>query len=453
MDAPICEFVDAYCRKHPLRLHMPGHKGSMLTGMEPMDITEIFGADNLYRPDGIIKRSEQNATRLFGFPTLYATEGSSQCIRAMLHLVRLHGGKNTVIAAARNVHQSFVTAVSLLDLQVRWIYPKEPDSYLSCKLDPEEVEQFLITEKPTALYVTSPDYLGNMADIAQLSEICHRHQVLLLVDNAHGAYLRFMNPSMHPMSLGADMCCDSAHKTLPALTGGAYLHISESLPFLFRDQAKNSLLMFGSTSPSYLILQSLDLVNVYLVQGYRHQPHERIRQLEEMRQALREHGYELAGSEPMKLTICPKSYGYTGWELDGILRQEDIYCEYSDPDYLVMMISPDLPETALLRVREVLLEIPRLSPILEQPPEFRRCDVAMPIREAMLHPCRTLLTEKAMGMVLAAPSVGCPPAVPIAICGERIDLDTVRRFQYYGIQTVTALGDEDYEKENKAKLL
>lgn len=409
-----------------------------------MDITEIEGADSLYAPEGIIKRSEENASRLFGCPTYYSTEGSSQCIRAMLHLVRMYYGENTVIAAARNVHQSFLTAVALLDLQVKWLYPKESDSYLSCKIDPQELDRFLAEEAPTAVYLTNPDYLGNMADIAQMAEICHRYNVLLLVDNAHGAYLRFMNPSQHPMTLGADICCDSAHKTLPALTGGAYLHISESLPLLFREQAKNAMLIYGSTSPSYLILQSLDLVNVYLVKGYRHQLKERIRQTDELKTALVEHGYELAGNEPLKLTIRPKSYGYTGQELYGLLRLESIYCEYADPDHLVMMISPDLSEGCLLRIREVLLDIPRRTPILDQPPKFHRCDVVMPLREAMMSStCRTLPTTHTMGMVLAAPSVSCPPAVPIAICGERIDLDTIRCFQYYGIQHITAMCDDD----------
>ena len=447
MDAPICDFISAYCRKRPMRLHMPGHKGTILTGIEPMDITEIPGADSLYTPEGIIKRSEENASRLFGCPTFYSTEGSSQCIRAMLHMVRMYGGEKTVVAAARNVHRSFLTAVAMLDLQVHWLYSKEMDSYLSCQLDMEELEQYLANERPTALYITTPDYLGNMMDVGQIAELCHRYKVLLVVDNAHGAYLRFLNPTMHPIALGADLCCDSAHKTLPALTGGAYLHVSESAPLMFKQEAKNALLMYGSTSPSYLILQSLDLVNVYLVKGFRYQLKERIRQTDELKEALRNHGYELAGNEPLKLTICPKSYGYTGQEIHEMLRLENMYCEYADPDHLVIMISADLSESCLLHLREVLLDIPRREPILEKPPEFRRCEVVMSVREASLKASRTLPTTHTLGMVLAAPSVGCPPAVPIAICGERIDLPTIRRFEYYGVQWVTAYDDEAVERE------
>ena len=230
MDTPICDFVRDYALKAPLRLHMPGHKGKALLGPEALDITEVSGADSLYEAAGIIRRSEENASRLFGCPTFYSAEGSSQCIRAMLYLALLRAkeeGRRPLIAAARNVHRSFLSAVALLGLEVVWLWPEE-GSYLSCGVSPQALEELLRAEKPTAVYLTSPDYLGNMADVAALAQVCHRHGALLLVDDAHGAYLRFLESSLHPMDLGADMCCDSAHKTLPVLTGGAYLHISKN---------------------------------------------------------------------------------------------------------------------------------------------------------------------------------------------------------------------------------
>ena len=136
-------------------------------------------------------------------------------------------GRGRVIAAARNVHKSFVYAAALLGLEVLWL-AGAGESHLSCRLEPAQVARALdaAPKKPAALYVTSPDYLGHMADLAALSKVCHDRGMLLLVDNAHGAYLTFLPKSLHPMDLGADLCCDSAHKTLPVLTGGAYLHIA-----------------------------------------------------------------------------------------------------------------------------------------------------------------------------------------------------------------------------------
>ena len=121
MDTPICDFVRGYGELAAVRLHMPGHKGVSFLGMEQLDITEIDGADSLYTADGIIQKSEENAGSLFGSHTFYSTEGCSQCIRAMLYLATLYArqqGKRPLIAAARNVHKTFLSAAALLDLDL-----------------------------------------------------------------------------------------------------------------------------------------------------------------------------------------------------------------------------------------------------------------------------------------------------------------------------------------------
>ena len=130
MDTPICEFVSQYAASDPLRLHMPGHKGSPFLGMEAMDITEIDGADSLFEAHGIIHKSEENASKLFGCPTFYSTEGSSLCIRAMLYLCILYAkqeGKEPLIAAARNVHSTFIRAAAMLDFDIHWLYGNRKD--------------------------------------------------------------------------------------------------------------------------------------------------------------------------------------------------------------------------------------------------------------------------------------------------------------------------------------
>lgn len=440
MNTPICDFVRDYAASGMTRLHMPGHKGAPMLGMESLDITEIAGADSLYEADGIIAESERNAGDLFGADTFYSTEGSSQCIRAMLYLAVLHargqGIARPTVAAGRNAHKTFLSAAALLDLDVIWLYPETEDSYLSCAVNAPMLERlFAQGEMPAAVYLTSPDYLGNMVDIAAIAEVCHRYDVLLLVDNAHGAYLKFLSPSRHPMDLGADVCCDSAHKTLPVLTGGAYLHISRRAPKMLAEETKRALAMFGSTSPSYLILQSLDAANRVLAEGYGEALAVLSARVAACRTRLEAQGYVCVGDEPIKLTLCPKSYGYTGADLAQYLRGQGIECEFADPDYLVLMFTPATTEADIARLNDALLSLPRREAIAEMPPAMGRPARVMSVREAAFSPCETVPAAESVGRILAVATVGCPPAVPIVVSGERIDEWAVAQFAYYGIET------------------
>ena len=266
-----------------------------------------------------------------------------------------------------------------------------------------------------------------------MAELCHRYGALLLVDNAHGAYLKFLPESGHPMDLGADLCCDSAHKTLPVLTGGAYLHIRKGREDLAA-RAKNALALFGSTSPSYLILDSLDRANAYL-EGYAKKLADFLPHVETLKAALKEHGYQLQGNEPLKITLAPKCFGYTGRRLADLLLERKIVCEFSDPDFLVLMVTPETGAAALNCVQGALLSVPRKSPLLEQAPALCSLEQALPIRQAALSPAEECPVEECVGRILAAPSVGCPPAVPIAVCGERLTKHTLRCFEYYNMKT------------------
>ncbi len=239
MQTPIADFVKEYAGKENSRFHMPGHKGQSFLGCEAYDITEIAGADSLYEADGIIAESEKNAAELFGTAgTFFSTEGSSQCIRAMLYLaIRCQqGAARPYVIAARNAHKAFLYAAAMLDFDIVWLLPEEMHSLCSCHITPEQLKKRLAEEcerrgrPPAAVYLTSPDYLGGQLTLGALAELCHRYHTILAVDNAHGAYLHFLEKKEQPIDLGADICCDSAHKTLPVLTGGAYLQISKNVP-------------------------------------------------------------------------------------------------------------------------------------------------------------------------------------------------------------------------------
>ena len=439
MTTPVCDFVRRYAAQNAVRLHMPGHKGKDILGFEHLDITEIDGADSLYEADGIIAQSEANASQAFGCSTFYSTEGSSQCIRAMLYLVCLNADKSSgrpVVMAARNVHKTFVSAAALLDFDIEWIYPQKQQSYLSCIISAEEMETMLsqAEKKPAAVYLTSPDYLGNVADIKGIAEVCHRYGVMLAVDNAHGAYLKFLPQSQHPVDLGADLCCDSAHKTLPVLTGGAYLHISDRVSAQMVPMAKNALAMFGSTSPSYIIMQSLDMANAYIADGYGKKLETFVDRLDKVKNRLVQHDFVLTGTEKLKITVNAKDYGYKGTELTQYLADRNIICEFADPDFIVFMFTPETDIKHLEYFADIMCGIPRKPSIKENPPQFSLPCRLMSVRAAAFSPSEEVKAENAEGRVLAAVTVGCPPAVPIVVCGEKIDVAAIEQFKYYGIK-------------------
>ena len=436
MKTPIVDFVRRYQESGMVRFHMPGHKGAGLLGCESFDITEIAGADELYEADGIIAESERNAASLFGSKrTCYSTEGSSQCIRAMLRLSMLRR-PDGVILAARNVHKAFVYGAALLGLEVRWLWPEETGSLCSCRLSPEGLESALaeLPAPPAAVYVTSPDYLGGMADVKGLAEVCHRHDTLLLVDNAHGAYLHFLEKPLHPLDLGADLCCDSAHKTLPVLTGGAYLHLSRRVSDELCGEAKQALALFGSTSPSYLTLCSLDRCNAYLAGKFRRELAEWTALLADTRQILRQNGWAVEESDPLRLTIRVPE-GTTGSERARLLRSAGMECEYADGDHLVLMLTPQNHPEELRRLVEALGRNKRPPKPAENLP-LPKAKQEMSIREAMLRPQERVPAEKSLGRVCGSPTVACPPAIPIAVSGERIGPEAVTLFRRCGVESV-----------------
>ena len=440
MDTPICDFIKNYCDKNTLRFHMPGHKGQNFIGPESLDITEIEAADSLYEASGIIQKSEQNASSIFGCDTFYSAEGSSLCIRAMLYMACLYAkksGRRPVIAAGRNAHKSFLTAAAFLDFDILWLYPEKNSTYLSCEISANALETALISaeETPSAVYITSPDYLGNISNIKDFATVCKKHGILLIVDNAHGAYLKFLENSLHPIDLGADMCCDSAHKTLPVLTGGAYMHISKNAPSLLHENAKNAMSLFGSTSPSYLILQSLDAVNKYIWDGYTGKLSTFIDSIRDLKNQLTKHGFSIYGNEELKITIETKKYGYSGYEFAALLAEKNIVCEFFDPDFVVLMLTPELGAASLKTLKSALVCIKQKEPIFDDLPQFLAPKKIMSVRRACLLESEIIDYKNSEGRILAAPSTGCPPAVPIVMCGEKINASAIKCFEYYGIKT------------------
>ena len=443
MNTPILDFLRAYQAGDSSRFHMPGHKGRGPLGCEGMDITEIAGADVLSHADGIIAESEANTTRLFGTAhSFFSTEGSTLAIRAMLAIAATpEKGKRPLIVAGRNAHRAFMSAAALLDLRVAWLNGKEDEHLCRATITKEDVAAALAANADAvAVYLTSPDYLGNTADIAGIAEVCHAAGVPLLVDNAHGAYLSFLEKSRHPIALGADMCADSAHKTLPVLTGGAYLHIAKTAPADYVARARASLALFASTSPSYLILASLDAANAALAGDYPAHIATAATRLAGIRAEAEARGFVAVGDEPLKLTLDGTALGYTGGALADCLRASKIECEYADDRYLVLMASADNSEADFARLSHALAALPARPPITLAPPPARgEREAVLSIRDAMLARAERIATERALGRIAATPTVSCPPAVPILVSGERVDASAIALLRYYGSEELAVV--------------
>ena len=357
-------------------------------------------------------------------------------------------------------HKALLYAAALLDFDIQWLWPA-PDAagaLCTCPVEPEALSSALDelsaeSRTPFGVYLTSPDYLGFVQDVAGLSAVCHAHGLPLLVDNAHGAYLHFLKEgSRHPIQLGADLCCDSAHKTLPVLTGGAYLHLGPSVQ---ADEAavRNALALFGSTSPSYLILQSLDAANAVLADSFR----EKLdicrwrlgmlcRELDALRPGL---ALPLTGAhrEPLKLTLDAAALGLSGQQLAQALRERGVECEYAAPRYVVLMPSAEssAAEFACLQtaLHAICGEAPAadVSVTADDPAAFAALAGALEaqprrftIREAVLAPQEMIPAAEAVGRICAAPAVSCPPAIPIVVSGETVPPEALPLFARYGIE-------------------
>lgn len=425
MNTPICDFLDSYSAQRRLRLHMPGHKGEAAN-----DITEIFGADSLYDSDdtwGIIAQSESMAARIFGAQkTCYSCGGSTLAIQTALALLKARGCKT--IAASRYSHRSLVSAAALLQMNIKWLYPKE---YLSADVtyDSEALRG------ADALFVTNIDYYGGTWKFV-------RPSVPLVVDNAHGAYLRFVDKRkygteyLHPLELGFPlMSAESAHKTLPVLTGGAYLHFAAGED---ASRVKEMMALFGSSSSSYLVLESLDRFNGAMAQDFDAITRACDAALE-LKKRLETAGVPLIKSDYLRIVIDARACGMSGYEFAAGLRSSGVECEMSDANRVVLMFSSANKIEDFERAEIAILFVRRKSPIAPEKYPVIKPSVHMPVHEAMFLPQKIVPLEKASGEVCAGLNAPCPPCVPLIMPGEIIDHNVAEALKQYGVKNIAVL--------------
>lgn len=418
----LLQFMNQYHRDGWSRFHMPGHKGNFpafrLTDIQRYDLTEIAGADCLYQANGVIRHLERQIADFYGVPdTIISAGGCTLCIQTML-AATLNPGDEVI--AVRNAHVAFVNSCVLLGLTPRWVFPEYSDSTgVSGTVEPSQIAEAVSAfPHAKAVYLTSPDYLGRIADIASIAEICRRNGLLLLVDNAHGAALT-LSEQQHPMALGADLCCDSAHKTLPVFTGGAFLHLSKDFS---AGAMKDKMALFGSTSPSYLIMLSVELGMEWLKKEGKEAYSRTAKQIQLLKEQCRNRNIPTIDglSDPFRLSIATGAVGYTDEQAGDYFRARQIEPEYIGGGYSVFMASPFNTPTDWDRLYSAITQL-NVQPTSPAPFAYTPPEVILSPRDAAFSASESVPVRSAAGRIAAQTAISCPPGVPIVIPGEKIN--------------------------------
>lgn len=446
---PLYSALVAHREQGKVSLHTPGHKGAadVLRGINiSLDLTELPDTDALYEADGVIAEAEELATSLFGSnKTVFSAGGCSLAIQAMLRCCCTEGDK---VIMDRGCHRTAVNASALLGLQPVWLMSSQasPDGLFPLPTA-DDVEQLLAANPDArAVYLTSPDYMGRLCDISAIAAVCDKNNIPLLVDNAHGSHLIAFD-HLHPLKQGAAMTACSAHKTLPVLTGGAFL--SSSRPEL-SVRMKGAMSLFGSTSPSYLIMASLDLCRAWL-QGKGMEALQKTALLcEDIRKAAVEAGFALPEgmSDPMRITLLTQPTGISGITAANLLRQASFEPEYADDSCVVMLPTPFVTDEQMHRLKNAVSLLPDGTRNVGEndkvfmPPIGRvlacaaEAEQVMPLRTAALCHRMTVPIEETAGRIAAAGVCPCPPGVPVVMPGERISQQCAHLLHAMGVSNV-----------------
>ena len=478
--------------------HTPGHKNNFFEDFfNSLDYTELDDTDDLYNPKSTILETEKKASKLFGSGyTLISAGGCTLCIQAMLSVFC---EKKSKILCSRIIHRSAINTMAILDLEPVFLLPKiNIKTGIYEQTTSVEVETFLKKDKNIkTVYITSPDYYGNIADIKNISAVCKKYKVPLLVDNAHGSHLAFLNKNIHPLYLGADATTDSLHKTLPVLTGGALLHLKNQ--DLYK-KAKYFMEFFGSSSPSFPIMASIDLClnwlkkcgkteflkltnevnyvkklavdcnltslefyNEYINQinnsyknintdGHYESLENKNKLKNSKKSSFFKNNFDFGTNCSANSNFCPldptricfntKSIGLTGKEIVKIFRENKVEPEFYDENFIVLIPSPFNTRHDFYNLEKAIRSLPKrkIRCFENTNFDFSLPKVSCTLHEAVFEKKSTYVsTENAIGLIAAKAENVCPPGIPIVIPGEKINEKTVEILKKNEIKEVEVL--------------
>lgn len=445
--------------------HMPGHKrnlpGSPMEAFYGIDITEIEGFDNLHCPDGILQKMREKAAEIFGAEESFLlVNGSTGGILSAVSAV-FHSGDT--ILMARNCHKAVYHGVCLNQLKAEYLYPAFVKEYNICGgISSEQVREMLANNSEIkGILLTSPTYDGVVSDIASIVQAAHERNVPVIVDEAHGAH--FFLDSRFPESAvacGADLVIQSIHKTLPAFTQTAVLHVQGTL--VDRERLKRFLQIYQTSSPSYILMAGIgQCLSILETQGQKLSDSffKRDRMFVDSTKKLRninifsmdnrfKKEYDIVAVDPGKKILSVKGTTCTGQQFYRILLEKyHLQMEMAAQDYVTAILTICDKEEGVLRLADALREI---DAVLECAPneELRTekgysgtacCD----IHSAMDAEHESIPLKDAAGKVSAGFINVYPPGIPLIVPGEYFTESTVEQIRRYKAQEFTVEGMMD----------
>lgn len=471
MEEYLDEKLLAYSQMDAYPFHMPGHKRQSMGNWtaEEIDITEITGFDNLHHAEGILREAQDRAAETFGADeTFFLVNGSTAGLLAAVCGTVKKGGR---LLMARNCHKAVYHAVYLMELKTTYLYPKQTAFGIQGSIPPEQVKTMLEQYPDTeAVLLTSPTYDGVLSDIASIAEIVHAKGIPLIVDEAHGAHFSFSKGfPQKALALGADLCIESAHKTLPAYTQSALLHYRKN-PWVDLERVKRYLGIYQSSSPSYILMAGLDrCTRILREQGTElfavfeerlHDFYEKCKILQRITVLSSdgkigetgENDLGIWARDPSKILICAEGAGLHGQELAELLREKyHLEMEMASGHYVTALTTLMDTQEGFDRLFAALQEIDQRdrsesasNEVFTTDDIYCRAEKALEIAEAMDAPKQTVPLMGSAGSVSGEFVYLYPPGIPILAPGERVTEEILETLRICQKRNMEVEGMKDY---------